>query len=65
MCMYRRNGFHLMKLYKLDSPFFFWLNFIYNTYYEIDYFYYKQIANNDLKSYEFNHKLKKINLKSI
>ena len=60
MCMYRRNGFHLMKLYKLDSPFFFFLlNFIYNTYYEIDYFCYEQIPNNDLKSYELNHKLTK------
>ena len=47
-----------MKLYKLDSTFF-WLNFIHYTYYEIDYFYYEQIANNDLKSYELNHKLKK------
>ena len=35
------------------------LNFIYNTYYEIDYFCYEQIANNDLKSYELNHKLTK------
>ena len=58
MCMYRRDDFHLMKLYKLDSTFF-WLNFIHYTYYEIDYFYYEQIANNDLKSYELNHELKK------